>query len=61
MENVGENKLILGNGATPFTVADAVIRACPEREWLSDVVFYLETYIGRTYTSNIVRAESEDI
>ena len=60
MENSGENKLMLGNGATPFTVADAVIRACPEREWLVDVVYYLNAYIDRTYTSNNVRAESED-
>lgn len=59
MENIGENKLTLGNGATPFTVADAVIRECPEREWLADVVFYLNTYIKRTYPSN-VQAESED-
>ena len=61
MENVVENKLTLGSGATPFTVADAVIRECPDREWLADVVFYIDTYIGRTYTSNIVQAESEEV
>lgn len=60
MENVVENKLTLGSGATPFTVADAVIRECPDREWLADVVFYINTYIERTYTSNNVRAESEE-
>ena len=53
MENVGENKLMLGNGATPFTVADAVIRENPEKEWLEDVVFYLNAYIKRTYTSDV--------
>ena len=60
MENGGENKLMLGNEATPFTVADAVIRACPERKWLKDVVFYLNAYLERTYES-MARAESEDI
>ena len=60
MENGGENKLILGDGATPFTVADAVIRACPKREWLNDVVFYLNAYRERTYES-MARAESEEI
>ena len=53
MENVIENKLILGNGATPFTVADAVIRECADKEWLEDVVFFLNTYIERTYTSKM--------
>lgn len=47
----GENKLMLGSGATPFTVADAVIRECPDKEWLEDVVFFLNAYIGRTYKS----------
>lgn len=51
MENVGENKLTLGNGATPFTVADAVIRENPEKGWLEDVVFFLNAYIERTYKS----------
>lgn len=61
MENVvGENKLILGNGATPFTVADVVIRANPEREWLKDVVFYINAYLERTYES-MARAESEGV
>lgn len=58
MANVEVNKLKLGNGATPFTVADAVIRECPDKEWLEDVVFYINAYIERTYPSN-VRAESE--
>ena len=60
MENGGENKLMLGNGATPFTAADAVIRANPEREWLKDVVFYINAYLERTYES-MARAEREDI
>ena len=53
MENIAENKLSLGNGATPFTVADAVIRECPDKDWLEDVVFYLNAYIERAYTSNV--------
>ena len=58
MENGGENKLMLGNGATPFTVADAVIRECPEREWLEDVIFFLDAYIERTYKSKeLVKCE----
>ena len=59
MENTVENKLTLGNGATPFTVADAVIRACPEREWLVDVVFYIDADIGRTYVSDVQAAEED--
>jgi len=43
--------LMLGNGATPFTAAEAVVRECPDREWLEDVVFYLNAYIERTYKS----------
>ena len=54
MENVIENKLTLGSGATPFTVADAVIRECADKEWLDDVVFFLNAYIKRTYTSENV-------
>lgn len=50
-KNVGENKLVLGNGATPFTVADAVIRECPDKNWLKDIVFFLNVYIERTYVS----------
>ena len=58
MENaVVENKLILGNGATPFTVADAVIRECPDRGWLKDVVFYINAYLERTYVSSVEEAE----
>lgn len=59
MENAGENKLMLGSGATPFTVADAVIRECADKEWLEDVVFYLNAYIERTYKSKVC-VESEE-
>lgn len=58
MENIGENKLTLVNGATPFTAADAVIRECPEKEFLEDVVFFLNAYIERTY-KYIEQTESE--
>lgn len=44
-----DNKLILLDGATPFTVADAVIRECGDEEWLEDVVYFIQAYINRTY------------
>ena len=50
MEQELNNKLILQNGATPFTVADAVIRECGgDKEWLEDIIFFLQAYIDRTY------------
>lgn len=54
-----EDKMIIGNGGTPLTVADAVIRECPEKEWLEDVIYFIKAYIDRTYlTEN--KAESEE-
>lgn len=49
MEQKLDNKLILQDGATPFTVADAVIRECGDKEWLEDIIFFLRAYIDRTY------------
>lgn len=54
-----EDKLIVGNGGTPLTVADAVIRECADRKWLEDVIYFIKAYIDRTYTSDIM-AESEE-
>lgn len=51
-----ENRLVLTSGATPMTVADAIIRECSDREWLEDVIYYLGIYVGREYASQ----ESED-
>ena len=44
-----DNELRLQAGGTPLTVADLVIRECNDREWLEDVIFYLEKYIERAY------------
>ena len=60
MENAGENKLTLGNMATPLTVADAVIRENPEREWLEDVVYFINAYIERTYKSKYAVREDKE-
>lgn len=49
MEQELNNKLILQDGATPFTAADAIIRECGDEEWLEDVIFFLQAYINRTY------------
>ena len=46
---VMDNELRLQAGGTPLTVADLVIRECNDREWLEDVIFYLEKYIERAY------------
>ena len=59
MENVVENKLTLGNMATPLTVADAVIRENPEKEWREDVVFFINAYIKRTYNTMVKEDDSE--
>ena len=37
------------SGSTPMTVADAVIRECADKEWLEDVVYFLNAYLLRTY------------
>lgn len=50
-----EDKLIIGNGATPLTVADAVIRECGDRNWLEDVIYFIQAYIDRTYTDREVK------
>lgn len=51
-----ENRLVLTSGATPMTVADAIIRECNDKAWLEDVIYYLGVYVGREYASH----ESED-
>jgi hypothetical protein len=52
-----DNVLNLAKGATPMTVADLVIRECNDREWLEDVMFYIEKYIERTYPTYPVKQE----
>lgn len=54
-----EDKMIIGNGGTPLTVADAVIRECPEKEWLEDVIYFIQAYIDRTFPAEN-KAESEE-
>lgn len=44
-----DDKLIITDGGTPLTVADAVIRECRDKEWLEDVIFYIDAFIQRTY------------
>lgn len=44
-----ENKLVLGKGATPMTVAELVVRECDDEEWLNDVIYYINAFIERTY------------
>ena len=36
-------------GTTPLSIADAVIRECPEKEWLEDIIYFLQCYIDRTW------------
>lgn len=36
-------------GATPMTVADAVVRECNDEGFLQDVVFFINAYLCRTY------------
>lgn len=51
-----EDKLFIKSGRTPLTIADAVIRECQEKEWLEDVIYYINAYIKRTFTeSEIVK------
>lgn len=47
--NLDKTELKTCNGATPLSVADAVIRDCNDEEWLNDVIFYLRCYLLRTY------------
>lgn len=55
------SKLYVGNNATPMTVAEMVVRECPDHEWLDDVVYYIKAYINREYGKNCVNVrESED-
>ena len=53
-EHNTENRLILTSGATPMTVADIIIRECCDKSWLEDVIYYLEKYVEREYTSQDV-------
>ncbi len=47
MNETSGAKLITSTICTSMSVADAVIRDCNDREWLEDVVFYIEAYIYR--------------
>lgn len=56
-----ENRIILASGATPMTVADAIIRECSDRGWLEDTIYYLEAYIEREYVSQGESEEKEEV
>ena len=52
--------MYVGNNATPMTVAEMVVRECPDHEWLADVVYYIKAYLNREYGKNVEVQESED-
>jgi len=54
-----EAKLYIPSGGTPFTTADAVIRECNDKEWLEDVIFFLQCYYDRVYGTD-TRSETEN-
>jgi len=45
------------SGTTPMSIADAVIRECADKEWLEDVIFFLQVYVDRTYKREGVTAD----
>jgi hypothetical protein len=47
-------------GATPMTIADAVVRECPDKEILEDVVYYINAYITREWGNKTLTKENED-
>ena len=53
------SRLYVPNGGTPLSVADAVTRECSDREWLLDVIYYLQTYVDRTFTTITMKGERE--
>ena len=58
-----ENKLTLGAGATPLTVAELVVRECSDEEFLEDVVYFINCYIERNRKSRLVdcRAKMQEV
>ena len=48
-------------GATPMTVADAVIRECSDEGFLQDVVFFINAYLCRTYNAPIFEAKLDSV
>lgn len=42
-------KIQTPDGATPLTIADAVIRECDEKETIEDVIYYLKCYVKREF------------
>ena len=46
-------------GATPMTIADAVVRECPDKEILEDVVYYINAYITREWSNKTHTKEGE--
>lgn len=46
-------------GATPMTIADAVVRECPDKEILEDVVYYINAYITREWDNKTHTKEGE--
>lgn len=39
-------KLIIPNGGTPMTIAELVVRECPDKEWIKTVNYYLECFLN---------------
>ncbi len=46
---MNEIKFIIPCGATPFTIADAVIRECNDKDVIEDVIYYLQVYVERVW------------
>ena len=49
---MNETKVIVPNGATPLTIADAVIRECNDKDVIEDVIYYLQVYVQREWRND---------
>lgn len=39
-------KLVIPEGGTPMTIAELVVRECPDKDWIKTVSYYLECFLN---------------
>lgn len=57
MKYINGAEIKVQNGGTPMSIADAVIREVNDKEILEDIIYYLQVYINREYTSEVSNDE----
>ena len=56
-----EVTIITPPNATPFTIADAVIRKCGTLDVIEDVMYYIECYVNRARRNTACDTTADEI